>query len=126
MKKQHFEHYASTFFLWLAATSAASAQHTGRALPEERAGKQTERMNQELTLTDEQYKKVGEINLKYAQKNEAVANADEGRMKKMSAIRTNRDQKNAEMKKVLTEAQYNKYLEIQEEMAAKMRQQRMR
>jgi Spy/CpxP family protein refolding chaperone len=123
MRKTGFEGYAAFFFMWLATTTVADAQSSNKPLPEERAGKQTEKMKTELALTGQQYQQVANINLKYAQKNEVVAGSNEGTLRKINTFRSNRNQKDIEMKKILTTEQYAKYLIIQDELAAQMKKQ---
>ncbi|MDR1678332.1 MAG: DUF4890 domain-containing protein [Prevotellaceae bacterium] len=74
--------------------------------PEERAKKQTEWLNQELKLNDEQKQKVEAINLKYAQENVADRKAAKEKFK------ANRAAKDAEMQQVLTAEQYAQLKEL--------------
>lgn len=96
--------------------------------PEEMVKRQTEQMVTDLTLNADQTKKVEEINRKYGKKmNEMFqGNRDGGgdwskMREKMEAIRTD---KNAELKTVLTDDQYNKYIEIEKKRMEEMRQRR--
>ncbi|MBX2906075.1 MAG: hypothetical protein KF744_08560 [Taibaiella sp.] len=125
MAKRMQFHRVGLLVLCFGMKTVTYAQNTSRATPEERARKQTTTMREVLVLTDEQEQKVAEINLRYARKNEGVANNGGGRMAKMNAVKANRNRKNGEMKEVLTPDQYEKYLELQEQNAARMRQQRM-
>lgn len=86
--------------------------------PEEVAKKQTSELKELLDLDKAQEKKVYELNLKAA--NDMLAmrkemqnggNRDEMRAK----MRKTRDKHNAEMKKVLSDSQYKKYIAQQEE-----------
>lgn len=81
-------------------------------------------MRQRLALNENQETQVGEINLKYARKNEIVATSNGNRMSKMQSVKANRDRKNADMKMVLDETQYQKYLGLQEENAERRKQER--
>lgn len=78
------------------------AQQPKKEMPtaEERAGKHTEMMTKKMGLTDDQTKKVGDINLKFAKK------MDE--MKKM--MEKAKSAKDAEMQAVLTPEQYKQYI----------------
>ncbi|TXE14684.1 Spy/CpxP family protein refolding chaperone [Algoriphagus aquimarinus] len=97
------------------------AQRNGGERPsaEERANRNTERMAEELKLTDAQKKQILAINLEYAKKNEAEMAE---RKAEMDARKTEMDAKRAELKEqdakiqaVLTEEQRAKWTEIKAE-----------
>jgi|GEM_PF-1487086 len=81
---------------------SAMAQQPKKEMPtaEERASKQTEMMKTKMGLTDDQAKKVADINLKFAKK------MDE--MKKM--MEKAKSAKDADMQAVLTPEQYKQYI----------------
>ena len=94
------------------------AQQRGgeRPTPEQRATKMTEKMAEELSLSDDQKKQVLEINLERAKKMD-LDRAD--RMKENEAKKAENDTRKEEMKKqdeqikaVLTEEQLAKWEEI--------------
>lgn len=105
----------------LVLSSSVIAQRPNRwGSPEEMAKKQTENMKIDLGLDETQATKVGEINLKYAKKHDKLRgqgaddkNAMHENMKKMN------DARNAEMKKILTDEQYQKLLVKEEEIRNK-------
>lgn len=68
--------------------------------PEHEASKQTERMQSELGLTDEQVKLVYDINLRY-ERERIVSNRRKDALERMQ-------KKNEDLKKVLSEEQYAK------------------
>ena len=69
--------------------------------PEERAQKETARMTTELTLSEAQVLKVGEVNLKYANKTSELFKAED-RTQMREQMQTLRAEKAEEIKKYLT------------------------
>jgi len=102
-------------------TSAASAQQTQPApvpaTPEQRAERQTLMMTKRLHLTPEQVEKVKAINLKYV--NDAKAMHEErkdDKNAKPGAFHDMKQQKDAELKEVLTAGQYTDYLAMEQKV----------
>jgi flagellar basal body-associated protein FliL len=95
---------------------AAGHSQAGAKTPEDRAKALTEKMKTELTLADDQYSKVYDVNLKYAVKNEAIMKSVDSRMSKFKAIRAANIDKTGELKSMLTEDQFKKYREMQKEL----------
>ena len=88
-----------------------------RRTPEERAKNQTEMMVKELKLDKDQEKKVSEINLKYAKMmDDTREKAGGDRDKIRENMRTQMEEKNKELKKILTDDQYKIWQTKQEEM----------
>ena len=87
--------------------------------PEQRAQEQTALMTEKLTLSEAQTAKVGEINLKYANKMKEARDAADGdwstMRETMGAIRAEQDK---ELQTVLTKDQWTKWSEYREEMRA--------
>ena len=81
---------------------------------------------EKLALTDEQKAPFKEISKRYADKLKGVKDSDDSKIGKLKAVKTLREAKNAEMKTLLTEAQYKTYLEIQDERKQKMLEQLQR
>jgi len=104
--------------LTITLTMEAQRQQRGNmGTPEEMAKKQTERMKEDLSLNEDQITKVSAINLKYNKKfKEMRKNASGDRTAMREAMMTVRKERNAEMKKVLTEEQYEKMLAKEKEM----------
>ena len=100
--------------LIFAAMTATVAQGQGRQMPspEQRAAKSTEWMTSELSLDEGQAEQVQAINLKYAEKVQALRGDHE-------AMQQMKEEKNAELKGVLTENQYTLYLEKAKERGRK-------
>jgi Spy/CpxP family protein refolding chaperone len=111
--------------LFLSFAGAVSAQKDSTAhSPETRARKMTDKMKTELTLTDDQYKQVYDINLKYGQKNQDALKGDGSKLEKAKALKTENQGKNKELKAVLTPEQFEKYKEMQKEKREELKQMR--
>lgn len=109
---------ALTLLLAIAIKSNAQADSLKHS-PEKRAQVQTDKMKTNLTLSDDQYKKIYDINLKYAKKRQESMQAGDDRRAKMKEMKVSNDDKNNELKAVLSEDQFTKYQEMQKEMKAK-------
>lgn len=84
-----------------------------RMTPEERAKAETEQMKTDLALTNDQVAKVDTINLKYAKLRMGMRGQFQGdREGMMAKMQEMQQQKNAELKTVLTEEQMKKYEEL--------------
>lgn len=118
----------NSFFLagLLFAFNMICAQKKTAATPEERAGKLTEWMKSNLQLNDDQVTRVHTINLKYANKNQGLQTQAMSRKQKMQELKDNDKAKDAELKNVLTNDQYDTYQakkdEIRKQMKEKMRE----
>ncbi|MEZ0542431.1 hypothetical protein [Fibrella arboris] len=89
--------------------------------PEQRAERQTAQLKKRLTLTADQEKSVSAINLKYAQKVQAMMTGDRER----GALKEARDMmesKDAELKAVLSADQYKQYVTMRDEQRDRLRQ----
>jgi methionine-rich copper-binding protein CopC len=95
----------------LLITFLSPAQPLNRTSPEDRATNQTARLKKELKLSAEQENKIYSINLKYAKRNQDLAG--KRRMDAANELSQNLDMKDEEMKTVLNEEQYKRYLEIE-------------
>jgi len=95
----------------------------GQFDPEEMVKRQTERMVEDLGLNADQTKKVEDLNRKYGAKmGELFQSAQgdrEGMRAKMDKLR---EEKDAELKLILTEEQFVKYLEIEKKRREEFRQ----
>lgn len=114
-----------TFTLLLAAgfISIAQAQPPGgggwNRDPEEVAARQTEQMSAQLGLSAEQLEQVKAINLKYAKKSQEARNAAAGDFSQMREIMTAiNNEKNEELKQILSQEQMTKWQQFQEEQRA--------
>lgn len=109
---------AFSFVMMQASAQKDSTAHS----PEARAKTVTDKMKTELTLSDDQYTKAYDINLKYAQKNKEALKGEGTRMSKLKAVKAENTEKNKELKAVLTEEQFTKYKSMQKEMKADMKE----
>jgi hypothetical protein len=92
--------------------------------PEARAKRLSEKMKTELSLSESQYSKVYDINLKYAEKMKDLRGAEGDKHEKMTSVRDLNKNKNEELKAVLSEEQMSKYVAMRKEMKNKARDRR--
>lgn len=85
--------YPMMFMALCFVSFASFSQHT-KSDPEARAKKISEKMKTELALSDDQYIKVYDINLKYSQKMSDLRKEEGDRQSKMSSIRDLNKSKN--------------------------------
>ncbi len=90
--------------------------------PVDRANKLTEWMRDNLKLTPDQVPKVQDINLRYANKMAELKHGTQPKQEKMTQLRSLSDQKDTEMKGVLTADQYNSYLARKKELEKRMKE----
>ncbi len=103
-------------FLSISAQTNAQPQHQ-KFSAEDMSEKQTEMMKKELNLSDEQTTEVSAINLKFAKKmDEQRENSSGDRESMHEEMEKMREERNAELKEVLSEKQYKTMLEKEEEM----------
>lgn len=93
-----------------------------RKTPEERAKSLTDKMKEELVLTDAQYQPIYDLNLKYAKQNDEIAGSSEGKRAKIKQIRSAQSNKEEELKAILTEEQYQKYGAMKDELKSKAKE----
>ena len=77
-----------------------------------------------LQLSETQKPKFEEITKKYAEQMIALKESDGSRMSKYKKLQSIHENKNAEMKSLLSKDQYKVYLEKQEERLKKMKERR--
>ncbi|MCC6462614.1 MAG: DUF4890 domain-containing protein [Saprospiraceae bacterium] len=112
---------AALLLLTAAALQAQPGGGPGRMSPEQRAEQQTTNMTEQLSLSEAQSSKVGEINLKYAQKmKELRASADGDRDAMRAAMGTIRQEQDAELQTVLTQDQWKKWDAYRQEQRANL------
>jgi len=88
--------------------------------PAERAKAQTAMMKEKLGLTDEQVSKIGALNLKYAEQMDPIIKGSEGPFMKARDVRNVEEQKEAELKGLLSADQFQKFQTMKEEMREKL------
>jgi hypothetical protein len=91
------------------------------ATPEQRAKMLTGKMKEKLALTDDQYKKVSDLNLTYAKKMDPIIHSDDSRLTKYRQSKSLLDEKDQKLKSILTSDQFKQYEAIKKEMMDKMR-----
>ena len=109
--------FSGIFLIFLAQD--AFVQNLGMQLtPEERAQMQTEWMKENLQLSDSQLVKVEALNLEYALKMEKIKKIN-GNLSKLKAARKTSDEKDEKLKKLLSEEQFQFYLDKRKELRKK-------
>lgn len=84
--------------------------------PAQRAAAQTAYMKSHLTLTDAQIPKISAVNQKYAEQMEPVIKGTEGGLGKMLKARDIQKNKDAELRNILTPAQFENLESKMDEM----------
>lgn len=111
--------FATGLMVMISLSTIAQRKGGERPSAEDRAKRNTERMAEELTLTDTQKKQVLEINLEYAKKNEAemAERRSEAELRKaeMESRRAKMKEQDARIQAILTEEQRTKWTELKTE-----------
>jgi hypothetical protein len=109
-----------TGFLVCTISLLALSQNLGsKYSPEERAQFQTEWMNENLNLDENQSVQIEKLNLEYAKKMEKVKSTD-GKLSKLKLARSISEEKDEKLKKILNEKQFKFYLNKRREMRSKV------
>lgn len=90
--------------------------------PEQRAQKQTEKMQEALQLSEAQKKAVYDLNLQTATEMQTARKADKEKNKQQ--FKAMHDRKEAKLKTILDAGQYSKYQSLKAERMNKMKQKR--
>ena len=124
---KNYKILSSLAFLFLMSTNLLIAQGPNRSRnmdPEQTAERQTANMTEQLSLSEAQTEKVGEVNLFYAKKlKEARDKANGDRSQMRETMRAMRTELSTEIKKYLTEEQFP---ELGKRWRRKQRQRRRR
>lgn len=97
----------------------------GQFNSEEMIKQQTEQMVKDLNLNADQSKKVEALNKKYGEKMaQAFQNANDDREKRREQMQKMREDKDVELKAILTADQYKKHTEIEQKRIEERRQNR--
>jgi Spy/CpxP family protein refolding chaperone len=111
---------AMLFTIGFAAMAQKGGQR-GSATPEERAERITNKMAEELSLSDDQKKQIYQINLEHAKKRQAEMDARKAEMKaKRAEMEADMKVQNQEIEALLTEDQKAKWAEVKAEGRKKM------
>jgi hypothetical protein len=84
--------------------------------PGERASLQTELMKSKLALTAEQTQAVADLNLKYANRMEPIIKGSSNSLSKMFQMRKINNEKETELKRILSPQQWEKFDASRDEM----------
>ena len=106
-------------FVLLAQTAPAQSKLDKlmtETTPEERAEMKAKNLQEKLSLSEDQYQQVHEINLKYANKMQNIYSADQGKLQRLKSMKALSEDKDREMKQVLSSQQYEAYREEKEKM----------
>ena len=115
------------FALFLIGTNITCAQSKIAKLTEEQKEEVTNNLEEyavALDLSEDQWPKFEEITIKYAEQMIAVKNGGGRKLQKYKKVKSIRENKDAEMKILLSKDQYKVYLEKQEEMKKKIKERR--
>lgn len=100
---------AFVFLAFFAANTVSAQRGQQNLTVEQRADKQTERMTEQLSLTNTQAAQVAALNLKYAKQKESFKSAADENTDKKAAMKQMRDEQSAELKGILNAEQLEKY-----------------
>ena len=115
------------FALFLIGTNITCAQSKTAKLTEEQKEEVINNLEEyavALDLSEDQRPKFEEITIKYAEQMIAVKNGGGRKLQKYKKVKSIRENKDAEMKILLSKDQYKVYLEKQEEMKKKIKERR--
>ncbi len=115
--------FTAVVLLSISALSSFGQDSTQKNLSEERARKNAVRLRTELSLSDEQTKRVEVLNLKFQAEfqNEMKTNSD-----KKEGVRIDGVTREEALKQILTPEQFSKFIKNKEERKARIQQQRNR
>ena len=88
--------------------------------PEQRAHFEDQWMKKDLNLSTDQSARVGQINLGSAQRMQSIFNSGEGRFRMFRDVMQARDDKDEELRQVLTDDQFARYKDKKEAMWQKI------
>lgn len=116
------------------AAFVAEAQPGGQGRqfsPEDMATRQTEQLGEYIKMTKDVKQKVHDLNLKYAKKSQELRGggnfmdmSDSQREKMRAQMTAQQQEKDAEMKKILSAEQFKQYEKFREESRQRMQQRR--
>ena len=111
------------------AAFIAEAQPGGQMSPEDRATRQTEQMGEYIKMDKALTTKVQDLNLKYAKKSQELRAgrnfmdmSDSEREKMRAQMTTQQEEKDKELKKILSADQWKQYEKYREEARQRMQQ----
>jgi Spy/CpxP family protein refolding chaperone len=108
--------YVTGLMVMISLSTMAQRRGGERPTAEEIATRSTEKMAEELTLTEAQKKQLLAINLEFAKKNEAERKAEmEARKAEMDARKVELKEQDSKIQAVLTDEQKAKWNEVKAE-----------
>ena len=119
--------FLSAVVITLLATWPANGQSSTDSFSEEQKEEFAANMEEflmALDLTDEQEPQFREISRRYADQMKEVRDGGGSKMQKFKKLKTIRKNKNAEMREILNDEQYQVYLQKQEENQQRMKERR--
>jgi hypothetical protein len=116
--------FALVFFLMIGLTITAQEKSPISDDKKQEIREQMKMDKEKLTLTDAQEVTYKEITKKYGTQLKALRDSGDKRKDKHKKVKEMQEQKNVEMKGLLSEEQYKTYLELQEERRAKLKEMR--
>jgi hypothetical protein len=122
IQKRAFSMVALVFMLVAQLATAQDVSAIQHKTPEERAQMQTKIMKSKLSLDSLQATKVQAINLKYALKTDPILKSDAGKFKKLKKIKALQEEKDDELKQVLTADQFKQYQALKERLKEKIKE----
>jgi hypothetical protein len=96
--------------------ASAQLDELKNTTPVERASLQTELMKSMLVLTPEQTQTVTDLNLKYANRMEPIIKGSSSSLTKMFEMRKINNEKETELKRILSSQQWEKFEASRDEM----------
>lgn len=102
-------------------TRTERRERLAASTPEQRADRQTAQMKRQLSLTAEQETTIAAINLKYAQKAQSLLTSGDRDRATLKQARTAMQEKDGELKTVLSSEQYKQYETLKDEQRNRIR-----
>ena len=116
--------FFALFFIGINTSFAQSKADSLTDEQKEEIKKNLEEYAAALDLSEDQKPKFEAITKKYAEQIKAVKDGDGRKLQKYKKVKSIRENKDAEMKTLLSKDQYNIYLEKQEEMKNRIKDRR--
>ncbi|MGH7788482.1 MAG: hypothetical protein ACRERC_16550 [Candidatus Binatia bacterium] len=109
----------AVLLLAVAAGAADGVDNLKNTTPAQRAAVQDALMQDMFSPTADQQAALAALNLKYAEKMEPLIKGDDGFFARMRGMKAVNEEKEAEMQKLLTPAQWTQYLDGKADMRKK-------
>jgi hypothetical protein len=122
MKNLKFSILIILLVVFFSATTNAQTENSMSEDQKEEMLQQMKISKERLALTATQEPTFREITKKYALKMKELKTSNEGKKDKFQKMKAIKNEKNAEMKTLLSDEQYKTYLTLQEERKEKMKE----